>query len=229
MNSFTDNFETTALGLYLKTDRSFVFFGNASADAEAIQKEFGHLHFQRIKQIHSDTIVEASNDIVEADAHFTESKNTALLIRSADCLPVLIYCNETGRVAAVHAGWKGVANQIILKTIERLKSTGSGASDFQIWIGPHILQKSFEVDLEVLRQLDLATYKLKRSDYAFEENNKYHVDLNRIAASQIYEATGKPTKINFLNFDTKTDLNYYSFRRDKEAAGRNISFIAALR
>ncbi len=203
MNSSTDNFEKHPLGLLYKTSRLIVFFGNAHADEEAIQKEFPQLHFQKIKQTHSDTVVKASDNVIEADSHYSAVKNSALLIRTADCLPVLISCQQTSRVAAVHAGWKGVANRIALKTIERLNATGSSESDFQIWIGPHILQNSFEIDLEVLKQLELATFKMKRSDYCFEENNKYFVDLNKIVLSQIVEATRKPAKVHFLNLILK--------------------------
>ena len=228
MNNCTAEFENHNLGLVLKSKRFFLFFGNAKGDAESITKEFSKFHFQNIKQIHSNTVVDSSDRANQADAHYTELKNTALFIKSADCLPVLVFCHQTGRVAAAHAGWKGVANQIVIKTLTQLQQTGSTLMHFEIWIGPHILQNSFEVDLDVLKQLELSTYKLKRSDYSFEKNQKYFVDLNKIVMSQIREVTSVEVPVHFIDVDTKTDLNFCSFRRDKITAGRNLSFIAAL-
>ncbi len=228
MNNSTLNLEDSELGLTLHSENTFVFFGKNRVNREMLQKKYPDFHFQQIRQTHSDIVIESSDEPLEADSHYSSLKNIGLLISTADCIPALIYCRQTGRVAAVHAGWKGVANQIIFKTLKRLQATGSDRNHFEIWLGPHILQNSFEVDLDVLKKLDLSTYRLNRDDYCYEENKKYYVDLSQIVESQVREVAKDFSKIHVINIDTKTNLDFCSFRRDKEKAERNLSFIVAL-
>jgi YfiH family protein len=228
MNKLKSDFEKQDLGLFLKTERLFLFFGNRHGTRDGIEKKFPDLDFHRIRQTHSDIVIDSSEQIFEADAHYTEKKNTALFISSADCLPVLIFCAQTNRVASVHAGWKGVANQIVAKALNQLAATGSTHKVFQIWIGPHILQKSFEVDLDVLKLLEASAYNLDRKLYCEEKNNKYYVDLDQIVHSQIQHVANPSTAVEFLGIDTKTNNEFWSHRRDKAQAGRNLSFIARI-
>lgn len=220
------NFKSIPIGLVYQTNDFEIFFGNKNSNVETIQKEFSQFHQQRVKQTHSDIVVQASNEIFEADAHFTSEKNMALVIATADCMPVLIFCHQTQRIASVHAGWKGVANQIVLKTLKQLISTGSSKRQFDFWVGPHILQHSFEVSSDVFQELVLASYELENSDFSFEQNNKFYVDLDKIVYSQIKKVVGHDLILNTAEIDTKTNDQYWSFRRDKEKAGRNLSFIA---
>lgn len=226
MKILKSEFEIISIGLILKTRHLQLFFGNKNSSLDSIQNTFSALSLKRIKQTHSDIIVEASDTIVEADSHYTQETNAGLLISTADCLPVLIFCSQTNRIAAVHAGWKGVANQIVLKTAKQLISTGSSHKIFEFWIGPHILQDSFEIDLDVLKQLEASAYGLKQKQYYYEQNNKFYVDLNQIVFSQIAQIESQNVNVFTLDVDTKTDPLFWSFRRDKEKAGRNLSFIA---
>lgn len=228
MKILKSNLENTEIGLTFKNSAFQILFGNKNSSVENIKNAYPQLHLQKIKQTHSDIVVQSSNATVEADGHFSSEKKTGLLISTADCLPVLIFCSQTKRVASVHAGWKGVANQIVLKTLRRFVETGSTQKIFELWIGPHILQNSFEIELDVLKQLAAASYGLNQSEYCNEKNSKFYVDLNQIVISQIAQIADKKTAINFVEVDTKTNLDYWSFRRDKDKAGRNLSFISIL-
>lgn len=229
MKILKSNLERSEIGFFQKTDSVFIFFGNRCSSLSSIQTAFPNLEVQRIKQTHSDIVVAASDQIAEADSHFSSLAQKALIISTADCLPVLIHCSQTKRIAAIHAGWKGVVNQIVLKTLKKLIETGSSNMQFQIWIGPHILQSSFEIDLDVMKQLESSAFSLPEEKYAYQKDSKYYADLNQIVFSQIAHVT-KPAKenvsIHCLEIDTKTDAAFWSFRRDKEKAGRNLSFIA---
>ena len=131
-------FLESELGLTLQSDKVICFFGKKFATLERIKSHFTGLSFQRIKQTHSDLILESSDQVYEADAHYTSARQKALIISTADCLPVFVHCKQTNRVAAIHAGWKGVANQIVFKTLQKLIQTGSSEKRFETWIGPHI-------------------------------------------------------------------------------------------
>lgn len=220
------NFEKTDVGLFIETADVSIIFGNKKSDLDVFLNRFPKLRFQKIKQTHSDIVIEATDQIHKADGHFSSFRNIGLLISTADCLPVLIYCSQTKRIASVHAGWKGVANQIVLKTLNRLITSGSSQKNFEFWIGPHILQNSFEVQSDVLAQLEDATYAAGKKEYCFEKNGKYYVNLERIVYSQIANVTNSNAVIHTMDIDTKTTLEFWSFRREKEAAGRNLSFIA---
>ncbi len=103
---------------------------------------------QWLNQVHGNASCEARTDGVvrEADASFTRIRNTACVIMTADCLPVLL-CDKRGRqVAAVHAGWRGLASGIIEATL----STFPLPLNVSAWLGPAIGPSAFEVGDEVV-------------------------------------------------------------------------------
>ncbi len=83
---------------------------------------------------------------VRADGAWTDRPGQVAVVQTADCLPVLIADEQAPLVAAVHAGWRGLAQGIIEQTIQALPSR---AGDLQVWIGPAISQAAFEVGDEV--------------------------------------------------------------------------------
>lgn len=215
-----------------QNEKIAVCFGGAAYSFEKIQSEFKplNLHFKKIKQTHSDIVVEANAAIQEkeADAHYTAQTNEALLIATADCMPIMIYCEQTHRVAAVHAGWRGIENRITEKTLKNLITSGSTQKKFKFWVGPHIQQGSFEVEADVQALLAKAHYGLKSENYCVFKNNKYFINLKNILVSQIENMLNTPPEIVFFDIDTKTSLDYYSYRRDQNTRQRNLSFICLL-
>jgi YfiH family protein len=225
------NFIPTSYGLEYQTDQVQVFFGNQNAKIEQISEVFPQLKFSRINQTHSDMIIEASEKLVEADAHFTFNKGRALLIATADCLPVLIWDPQLNLVASVHAGWKGVANRIVPKTLLTLKTKGSSLSQLKIFIGPHIQESSFEVDEDVKVQLEKSISDLFKvgsycSQKMIDEKSKFYINLNSILFQQITEVGCKEPDVFETGIDTKRDISWHSYRRDHKNSGRNLSFIA---
>ncbi|TWI54340.1 hypothetical protein IQ22_02203 [Pseudomonas duriflava] len=100
-----------------------------------------------LRQVHGLSVVEAQPDrILEADAVWTSTPGVAATIMTADCLPVL-FCNRAGsRVAAAHAGWRGLVNGILEATVATLDSP---PDDILVWLGPAIGPDAFEVGPEV--------------------------------------------------------------------------------
>ena len=204
-----------------------VFFGNTQDSLNSIQAKHPSLTLKKIFQTHSDRVVEASDEVFEADAHYTAEANSALLIATADCLPIMVYCRQTRRVAAIHAGWRGIANRIAEKTLQKLIDSGSTKKEFQIWVGPHILQNSFEIDQDAYELLVSAQSGLAESEFAYRANSKYYVALKKILESQVENAAPGTANLLILDIDTKTNSDYYSYRRD-QTKGRNLSFICLL-
>jgi YfiH family protein len=219
------NFLENELSIFFETTDHLVFFGKTTATLEKIIIKYPHYCFLRIRQTHSDICVTASDFVVEADSHLTSQKNTALLISTADCIPIMVYCRQTNRVAAIHAGWRGAANQITVKTLFELMQTGSTAKDFIFYFGPHILQSSFEISEDVFIMLSASQVGLEEGTYTKKEKNKFYVNLEKIVISQIISVVGNQPVIYSAGIDTKTDLDFNSYRRGKQNHERNLSFI----
>jgi YfiH family protein len=228
-------FESHQLGNVFEDAMVTVFFGHRGADHDALSLAFPDFTLSSLKQTHSDRVVSAesvirSGDPVEADAQFTEEKRIALCIRTADCVPLMIHDRESGLIAAVHAGWRGVANGIILKTGQTLKSKGATLKSARAWIGPHIGAESFEVDDDVAARLESA-FDMVRG-YSNEQTSivsgfdKKHIDLLRIVRAQLVSLGIEPERTMECAINTVKSDRHESFRRDRESGGRQTSFIA---
>ncbi|MBD1851403.1 peptidoglycan editing factor PgeF [Leptolyngbya sp. FACHB-711] len=127
----------------------------------------------RVKQVHSNTVLTAaeidrtfSDDapletvaesdsamFPEADGIVSDDADQAVWVCTADCTPVLIADAETGQVAAIHAGWRGTATQIVPRAIERLQQQGSQLQNLKIALGPAIAGEVYQVSLPVAAQI----------------------------------------------------------------------------
>ncbi|MGE0631682.1 MAG: polyphenol oxidase family protein [Pseudobdellovibrionaceae bacterium] len=222
-------------GYWIKSPQIQILFGGVQATFQNLQQNFQDYSLARVHQVHGDKIVPASGKLEQADAHFG-SLEQALCISTADCAPVMIFDSKRNTSAAIHAGWRGVENRIVPKTIELLKSQGSKTSDLQVFIGPHIQKKSFEVSNEVrdslLKSTGLPDRDIENSVNLFMEKKseeKSLVDLAQILKVQIESQDVSLENLFCLHIDTFLDVRFHSHRRDKEKAGRQISFITRAR
>lgn len=227
------NISETSHGLLIETASMLACLGNKNSSLSELQKSYPHLQFKTLKQTHSDIVLEtesSSEPSRTGDAHWTKEKSLALCCVTADCVPVLIYSHQPRLIASIHAGWRGVACRIIPKTIFGLQKRGVQPENLNILIGPHIQLPSFEVGNDVRDQLlesikNPAGQSTEHSFWKHLSAEKSLVDLNAIVKSQLAEFNCQPENI-FCEFkDTKTDSHYHSFRRDKDRAGRQISWI----
>ncbi|MFN8792342.1 MAG: polyphenol oxidase family protein [Bdellovibrionales bacterium] len=217
-----------AAGFELQTDRYLAFFGKHNSSLDLLRKSYPAFEWSWVKQVHGSHVVFAETAFqgqIEADAQWTTSPQVALITRTADCLPVLAYNSKTHAALSIHAGWRGVAQRIIPQTLDHLRNEGHLAEDFEFFLGPHILKNSFELQKDTVELLRTST-KLQESIWLSTSATGYLVDLLSIAKSQIQECGGRTHSISDFIFDTKTDLRFHSFRRDRENSGRQISFLA---
>ncbi len=218
-------------------DRYLAFFGNKNSSLEKIREQFPHLNFVILQQTHSDIMLKSmpsdslANFSREGDAHWTEEKNLAACIRTADCLPILVFDPRYRCVLGIHAGWKGVAARILEKCLNELVLKDKlSPSSTSILFGPHIVFESFEVSRDVAQQLLQAIPKNEDSTGFFKKINdqKDLVDLLSICKAQARHQGISDEHFYTENTDTLTNNEFSSFRRDKESAGRQISFIARI-
>jgi polyphenol oxidase len=162
---------------------------------------------------------------VEADAIVSSKAGLGCGVRTADCVPILFADPETGRVAAVHAGWRGITRGVIASTTERLLELGSRSSALLAAIGPHIGPDAFEVDADVARELSLAS---SASNVVQQQaGHKPHVNLARIVRAQLLAAGLLDVQIEDVPGCTYRDAaSFFSYRRDGKKSGRMLAVIA---
>ena len=162
----------------------------------------------------------------QADALVSGEPNTALGVRVADCLPLLLGDPVTGAVAAIHAGWRGVEAGVVRKAVEALLSSPEvRASNLLAAIFPHIRPCCFEVGDEVADRLQAVcpdTPVVKRSN-----GNEPHVELATIVRAQLASAGVKRQRVDDVTGCTRCDPDrFFSYRRQGELAGRHLAAIA---
>ena len=156
---------------------------------------------------------------IDSDAAICQKAGVTAVVMTADCLPILI-CNQQGdEVAAVHAGWRGLADGIILATLKKMRTP---PEQLMAWIGPAISQPRFEVGDEV-RSLFLNRYE--NAALRFKQNRPGHwlCDLPGLAVDQLHDL--KATAVHqsgLCSFDD--DSKFYSYRREN-ISGRMASLI----
>ena len=121
-------------------------------------------------------------DYPECDALVTNTSGVALMVFSADCTPILFHDPVTGAVGAAHAGWRGTANGIAVKTLGAMVSAfGCQPQNICAAIGPNIGQCCFETDDDVPAAM-LAAFGEEANTYIRKKGEKYFVDLKGLNA-----------------------------------------------
>lgn len=183
-----------------------------------------------LKQVHGTAVicVEESNiELPEADAAVSFVPHQACVVRTADCLPILL-CDINGtQVAAIHAGWRGLSAGIIARTCEQLPAL---ASKLLVWLGPAIGPAMFEVGTEVRDNFLQHGWGLRQINMAFKPvfvagEQKYLADLYCLASLNLQDQGILSEHIFGGQYCTYSDpQRFYSYRRSKDT-GRMSSLI----
>ncbi|WP_237068705.1 peptidoglycan editing factor PgeF [Microbulbifer guangxiensis] len=184
---------------------------------------------QWLEQIHSDRVVEAHHDGVvrTADASFTGSPGVVCAVLTADCLPVLLCDRQGTRVAAVHAGWRGLAGGVIRNAVEALDCA---PEDLLAWLGPAIGPNAFETGVDVLEAFFESAQSADHAEkmaQCFRPHSKkplhFLADIYGLGRAEL-ESLGV-SAIYGGDRCTVTDAeSFFSYRRDK-TTGRMASLI----
>lgn len=175
-----------------------------------------------LQQTHSTEVVKinAGQDFdANADGSYTWDTDVVCAVLTADCLPLLL-CDVRGQcVAAVHAGWRGLANGIIEQTVEKMSVV---VSDLLVWLGPAIGPERFEVGADVLNAF---CDNNPQAEKAFTKTTEdrwladlYHLAKIRLGAIGVTEISGG----DYCTYND--EALFYSYRRDK-TTGRMASLI----
>lgn len=191
-----------------------------------LSKYFPHApDFFWLNQTHSCNLIklEALNiNSINADASWTNSKKYTCVVMTADCLPILVTDQQGSFVAAIHAGWRGLCDGIIERSINQICHEMNVSSEqLLVWLGPCIGPKSFEVGREV-RDEFIQQHPLSSNAFsAFKD--KWLADLHHLANIRLLQFPG--IQISESDLCTYSDpARFYSYRRDGKT-GRLATFI----
>lgn len=216
-----DEFDGLNLGTHVNDDPQHVFQNRL-----LLSNKFNNApDFCWLTQTHSHELIKLSASTAQnlnADASWIDSNQRTCVVMTADCLPVLITDKQGSFVAAIHAGWRGLCDGIIEKSIQKICDELTVKNDqLLVWLGPCIGPTAFEVGDDV--RDEFMAHNIN-SDIAFvAANDKWFADLHQLAKLRLADFQGLTVTESDLCTFNDPDL-FYSYRRDGQT-GRLATFI----
>lgn len=176
-----------------------------------------------LQQIHSSITLVADRPrgcAGTGDGLIADQPGVTVSVRTADCFPILLADTRRRVVAAVHAGWRGTVSRVVVETLEKMHARfGTDPADVWAAIGPGIGVCCYEVGADVASLLGVNS----------RDERSHYVDLATANRRQLVSAGVQETQIEMPSACTFCDAGqFHSYRRDRERAGRQISFIGVL-
>jgi YfiH family protein len=165
----------------------------------------------------------------EADAVISEEIGVRIAVVTADCLPILLAGDRGRVVAAVHAGWRGLAGGVISACLAALREQLGKSERVTAVVGPHIGKCCYEVDEPLLGALEERFSETLPSALRQSRPGHARLDLGLLAREALRAEGVESDRIGFMKGAcTACDAErFYSYRRDGLEAGRLVHFIAA--
>ncbi len=186
-----------------------------------------------MKQVHSDTVrvmTAAPAERPACDALVTAVPGLLVVVRTADCLPVLLADPGKRVVAAVHCGWRGTAARILEKTLAVMASEfGSRPEDVRAALGPAISGACYQVGADVRAAFAAADFP----ENIFEADpsagpGKYRLDLVKANTLLLERAGVRSGNMMSVGACTHCGAEFYSYRRDPGEKRRLHNFIGIM-
>lgn len=225
---FRDTLEATSPGP-LAGSRVEVAFTDSTLDLQgpkpgfaaslgALEDELG-LTFARLSQFHGDDVVTVTevpsagpiDDVPRADAQVTTLPRVGLMVRVADCVPVVLADPAVGVVGVAHAGRPGMALDIASATVARMRELG--ADTITAWIGPHVCGSCYEVPESMRAEVSA----LVPESNALTSWGTPALDIGAGVRAQLERAGVRVIEVDGC---TREQSDLHSYRRDGAAAGR---------
>ena len=175
-----------------------------------------------LRQVHGANVLRLQLDDehpdTPADAAWTSELDVACTVQVADCLPVLFALRDGSAVAAAHAGWRGLAAGVLGATVNAMcRGMAAAPADVQIWLGPCIGPRRFEVGADVLRAFGQATDTIDSRRFVFSPRPdgapRWLANLQQLAIDRL-TAAGVRAIYRAEACTVEDDSRFFSFRRD---------------
>jgi hypothetical protein len=177
-----------------------------------------------LRQVHSNRVLDAAgltDRCCEGDGLISNVAGRSVGVRTADCVPILLLDSEHRAVAAVHAGWRGTADGILLRALETMRMDfGTRVDSIHAAIGPAIQACCYEAGPEVAARFVPLFLEWPaepgRRKVNLPEANRRHLLSAGVGPDRIYDCG--------LCTYCRADL-FFSYRRDPQEPGRMVSAI----
>lgn len=143
--------------------------------------------------------------MAKTDGLWTDRQGVMLVVKTADCAPLLLWSEHAGVVAVLHCGWKGFKNGLIETFGQLCRDRKLDVSSFSAFIGPHLRREQFEVRQDFVDQLPPS-----RRRYLVRQEGGYRYDLTG-GIVQTLQAAGI-SQIEDCGADTALNTDYFSYR-----------------
>lgn len=171
-----------------------------------------------LTQVHGTRLVEAGSNEREADGVWTSSSQRPCVVLTADCLPVLFAREDGSKVAAVHAGWRGLAQGILPSAVTLL---APNQEPLAAWVGPAISASEYQVGSEVYKAF--ASHSCAQSHFLEDGEGHWRCDLAGLAKLQLSSLGVNVTLSNLCTIND-AEQRFYSYRKEGQT-GRFASLI----
>lgn len=191
-------------------------------------------HHDKVYKIDKNFLLKEKNvrqQILEGiDGVMTDIPKVCVCVSTADCIPLLLYDDENQAVAAVHAGWRGTVQKIVVNAIIQMgKAYGTNPDRLKAVIGPGISMDAFEVGDEVYDFFRSACFPLERIAARYPAmlgGTKWHIDLWEANRWLMQECGVKNENISLAGICTyKHNDRFFSARRAGINSGRILNGI----
>ncbi|MGH9321852.1 MAG: peptidoglycan editing factor PgeF [Vicinamibacteria bacterium] len=193
-------------------------------DPERLSRLLGFSGFAQMQQVHGNDVRSAAEEgpAPSCDGLVTDRKGVALLVKTADCVPLLFWASERNAAAAVHAGWRGTISGIAGSAVRKLVSSfGASTGELHVALGPAIRVCCYEVGDEVIerfRDPDLVSRPGPRG--------RQHLDLVEVNRRELLAAGVPEERIYDSGRCTSCENHrFYSFRKEGSGVGRLFGLI----
>ncbi|MDH5533798.1 MAG: polyphenol oxidase family protein [Candidatus Pacebacteria bacterium] len=189
-----------------------IFLGRDEYLDETLEKEFPDHQVLRMIQTHTDKFLFYDQEIKEKingeivyiedlDGVFTDQKGVVLVVKAADCFPILFY-HPSGIVGVVHAGRKGTENKIIEKVTKYFKEEKKLDKGWIVWLGPRICKDCYQIDRDTDEHYDLRAKNVEQIQEVLNGEHNYALDCEMCTAHQndwfySYRKEGSGVKMNY--------------------------------
>lgn len=190
---------------------------------------------RRPRQVHGNAVVAVANvpsaagSAPEGDAIVSDRAGVPVGVVTADCVPILLASADGRWVAAVHAGWRGLARGVIAAAGEALECAGVALAHARAVVGPHVRACCYEVDAPVVEALAERFGARLGAALAPAREGHWRLDLEQLARAALEEAGFARERVAALaGACTACDAErFHSHRRDGPRAGRLVHYVAA--
>ena len=172
-------------------------------------------------QVHSNRVlfIDDTGFFNNTDGLITDDPSIILSLQTADCLPIFLFDKSNNMKGLIHSGWRGTKDKIILNALNIMSEKGSKSSDIIVVIGASIHKCCYQVGEELLPFFDSSCiYRLKGNIY-LSLHEQILIDLEQFSIPM--------DNIYIDESCTFTESKLSSYRRDRNKAGRMLSFLGS--